>query len=154
MIARPLCSQLLEAVRAALRQDVAPAVSDPKVAQTLGMIDAILRGVAVRCDHEIAWMREEIAEIEQTAEALIAEGIDSGGRVTEALFDLRSNRSGSDHVDDVQAEYDRAGEVLSRCLEAALPAGGPIRQRSVAVLQSRLAREVQIRGDFELVGRG
>lgn len=154
MISRPSCRQLLDAVRAELSQNVVPAVSDPKLTQSLGMIDAILRGVAVRCDHEIAWMRAEIAEIDQLATTLIDAGADDGGRVAEALADLRDHPSGSDHVYAVQAEYDRAGEVLSRCMEAAVPAGGVIRKQAVAVLQARLAREVEIRGDFALVGRG
>jgi len=98
-------------------------------------------------------MRGEIAEIEDVARELIDAGVDTGSRVSDALARLRAHRSPSDHTADVQAEYDLAGEVLSRALEAALPHGGALRDRVRSVLEHRLRREVEIRGDFTLVGR-
>ncbi|MFZ3270022.1 MAG: hypothetical protein WA622_12275 [Mycobacterium sp.] len=153
MISRPSCSRLLEVVRTELQSTVAPAVTDPGVAAVLGMIDSVLQNVGARCDHEVAWMRDEIAEIEDVARDVIDAGVDTGSRVSDALTRLRTHRSPSDHTSDVQAEYDLAGEVLSRALEAALPCAGDLRDRVRSVLEHRLRREVEIRGDFTVIGR-
>ena len=98
-------------------------------------------------------MRDEIAEIEDVAREVVEAGADAGSRVTDALSQLRAHRSPSDHTAEVQAEYDLAGEVLSRALEATLPVEGALRERVRSVLEHRLRREVEIRGDFTLVGR-
>jgi hypothetical protein len=153
MISTPSCSRLLEVVRAELQSTVAPAVTDPGVAAVLGMIDSVLQNVGARCDHEVAWMRDEIAEIQDVAREVIDAGVDTESRVGDALALLRAHRSPSDHTADVQAEYDLAGEVLSRALEVALPRGGALRGRARSVLANRLRREVEIRGEFTLVGR-
>jgi hypothetical protein len=153
VISRPSCSRLLEVVRAELQSTVAPAITDPGVAAVLAMIDSVLQNVGARCDHEVAWMRDEIAEIEDAAREVIDAGVDAGSRVTDALAQLRGNRSPSDHTAAVQAEYDLAGEVLSRALEATLPLEGALRQRVRSVLEHRLRREVEIRGNFTVIGR-
>lgn len=153
MISRPSCSRLLEVVRSELQSTVAPAVTDPGVAAVLGMIDSVLQNVGARCDHEVAWMRDEIAEIEDVAREVIDAGVDTGSRISNALSRLRAHRSPSDHTADVQAEYDLAGEVLSRALEVALSRGGALGDRVRFVLDHRLRREVEIRGDFTVIGR-
>lgn len=153
MISSPSCARLLEVVRAELRATVAPVVSDPSITAALGMIDSILQNVGVRCDHEVAWMREEIAEIEVVADAVVAANADTESRVSAALEQLRTHRSPSDHTPDVQAEYNLASEVLSCALEAAIPTGGTLRDRVRSVLEHRLRREVEIRGNFTVVGR-
>jgi hypothetical protein len=153
MISRPSCSRLLEVVRSELQSTVAPAVTDPGVTAVLGMIDSVLQNVGARCDHEVAWMRDEIAEIEDVAREVIDAGVDTGSRTSSALSRLRAHRSPSDHTADVQAEYDLAGELLSRALEVALSRGGALRDRVRSVLEHRLRREVEIRGDFTVIGR-
>jgi hypothetical protein len=153
MITQPSCSRYLEVVRDELRGTVAPAVTDPAAQAALGMIDSILASVAARCDHEVAWMREEIADVSAVASAVLAADADDSGRVASALAGLRSGRAASDHTDDVRAEYDLAGEVLSRSLEAGLAHGGELAALVRGALERRLAREVAIRGDFSLVGR-
>ena len=153
MITQPSCGRYLEVVRDELRGTVAPAVTDPAAQAALGMIDSILASVAARCDHEVAWMREEIADVEACAGLVLDAGADRGGHVTTALAALRSGRSPSDHTEDVRAEYDLAGELLSRSLEAGLAHGGELAVLVRGALERRLAREVQIRGDFSLVGR-
>jgi hypothetical protein len=153
MISRPSCSRLLEVVRSELQSTVAPAVTDPGVTAVLGMIDSVLQNVGARCDHEVAWMRGEIAEIEDVAREVIDAGVDTGSRISNALSRLRAHRSPSDHTADVQAEYDLAGELLSRALEVALSGGGALRDRVRFVLEHRLRREVEIRGDFTVIGR-
>lgn len=153
MISSPSCTRLLEVVREELRGTVAPVVSDPSVSAALGMIDSILQNVGARCDHEVAWMREEIAEIEVVADEVVAANADTESRVSAALERLRTHRSPSDHTSDVQAEYNLASEVLSCALEAAVPAGRALRDRVRSVLEHRLRREVEVRGNFNVIGR-
>lgn len=153
MIARPTASQLAEAIRRELTAVVAPTVSDPTAADSLEMVDALLSSLAIRCDHELAWMREEMAATTAAAQAVLDTGLDSTGSITEALAEFEGENTASDHVDDVVRAYDLSGELLSRCLEVAVPAGGGIRDAVLAALETRLAHEVEIRGDFSLAGR-
>jgi len=153
MISLPSSSQLLEAIRRELRENVRTASTDPAASASLDMVDSLLASIAIRCDHEIAWMREEIAEAEGTAEAVLKSGADHNGKVAEALDKLRANRSVSDHTPDVQREYNLGGMLLSLCLEAALPVGGALRTQAEAALENRLAHELKIRGEFSLTGR-
>jgi hypothetical protein len=155
MITRPSSEQLVRAVRAELTEQVKPKIDDPAVLESLGMMDALLSMVERRVDREAAWMREEVAAIEAAAAELIGTENDRDGRVGAALADLRRARetgSGSE-LEVLRRGYDAAGEILSRCLEAALPVGGRVRERFEEILRARLAREVAIRGDFSLVGR-
>jgi hypothetical protein len=153
MIARPTASQVVEAIRRELRDVVAPTVSDPTAAGSLEMVDALLSSLAIRCDHELAWMREEIAATTAAARAVLDAGLDSSGSITQALADFDGANPASDHLDDVVRAYDLSGELLSRCVEVAVPAGGEIRDTVLSVLETRLAHEVEIRGDFSLAGR-
>lgn len=153
MITSPTSSQLLAAVRNELQVKIKPCVTDQEALGILGMIDSILGSVEARSGHEVAWMREEIAEIERGAEAVIAAHADTGGVVSVALKTLRERRSPSDHIDHLDAEYQLAGELLSCALEAAMSAGGELRELVKGILAKRTAREVQIRGAFSLAGR-
>ena len=153
MITSPTCSQLVESVRNELLTKIKPVVTDAEALGVLAMMDSILASVAVRCGHEAAWINEEIAEIERGAEAVIAAGADRRGAVSAALQELRSLRSASNNFVDLDIEYQLAGEVLSRSVEAAMVVGGDLRETVKSILANRLAREVQIRGTFSLAGR-
>lgn len=153
MISQPTSEVLLESVRAALLSRVVPCVSDPQALVALDRINSILGTVARRCDHEIAWMREEIADTVALATELIEAGQDSGGVLVEALDALTRDAGRSDHMSDVAADYSRAGELLSRCLEVTLILDGPLHDRGEQAIKARLAREVEIRGDFVLIGQ-
>lgn len=153
MISLPSSSQLLEAIKRELRENVRSVVTDPAATDSLDMIESLLGSVAVRCAHEIAWMREEIAEAETVAEAILKAGADQGGKIGTALASLRANRSTSDHTSDVQREYNLGSELLSCCLEATLLTGGDLRSRAAAALENRLAHELSIRGELSLSGR-
>ena len=153
MIVRPTSSRLIALVRKELKENIAPALSDPRLKVNLQMIDAILGGVAVRSDHEVAWILEEIEDIEAVGDLIAKSGISGAERVVEALAELRDKRSTSLHVEDLLADYDHAGEVLSRALETTMTADGKLRKRVEALLDSRIEKSVAIRGDFALVGR-
>lgn len=153
MISTPSCAQIVQSVRDELTDTIAPAITDPGMLANLGMIDALLQTVVGRLDHELAWMREEIAAIEQLAETLVGEGADGDGKVAGALTQLHGGWTDSDHLPEVQKQYSLATEVLSCCIDIAVPLGGDLRTQTEQVLQARLDREVQIRGEFSLVGR-
>ncbi|MGE4426023.1 MAG: hypothetical protein AB7G37_06205 [Solirubrobacteraceae bacterium] len=153
MIVRPSSRQLLERVREELRTTVAGAVTDSEVRAALEMIDSVLGSVSVRTEHEVAWIREEIAEIEAGARSVIEAGADADGRIDDALAALDGQRAPGDLLSDLHCEYNAAGEVLSRSIEAALPVGGELRREIEGILARRLEREVQIRGEYALAGR-
>ncbi len=117
------------------------------------MIDTVLRTVAIRCEHEGQWMREEIAAIEAAAQAVIAAGADLDNQVTRALATLAEQRAADHSMPALYGEYNCASLVLSAALEAALKHGRPLRARLEALLAARLDREVAIRGEFSLAGR-
>ncbi|WP_084027690.1 hypothetical protein [Mycobacterium avium] len=153
MIARPTASQLVEAIRRELREVVGPAVSDPTAAGSLEMVDALLSSLAIRCGHEHAWMQEEIVATTAAARAVLDAGLDTSGSVAAALSEFQEASTTSGHLDDVVQTYDQSGELLSRCIEVALPAGGAVRDTVLSALETRLAHEVEVRGDFSLAGR-
>lgn len=153
MISRPTATQLVEAIQRELREVVQPTVSDPTAADSLEMVDALLSSLAIRCQHERTWMREEIAATTAAARAVLDAGLDTSGSVAAALAEFESASITSDRLDDAVQAYDLSGELLSRCIEVALSATGGIRDTVLSVLETRLAHETEIRGDFSLSGR-
>ena len=154
MITRPTTTQLLEVVRKELTEKVAPAVTDPQLATSLHMIDHILSTLAVRADHELGWMAEEMAAIESVGERVAASALPGAAAVGEALAEFRSQRAGGLHAAGVTEDYNRASEVLSRSVEATFADDGPLRAEVSALLDQRLAHETDVIGeDFQLVGR-
>jgi hypothetical protein len=112
------------------------------------MLDNLLANLATRSAHEIAWMRDECARIE----ALVEDIADSA--VTAVLVEYRALDRDSLHLDDVQAAYDRAGEVLSCAIEHALASGNrAVLDAARAVLRLRSEREMEILSGWNLTGR-
>ena len=63
-------------------------------------------------------------------------------------------RTGSLYLDDAQADYERASEVLSCATEAAFASGDTARIAAVEeLLQQRMANENAVTGTFLAVGR-
>ena len=154
MISRPTTTQLLEVVRRELGEKVAPAVTDPQVATSLHMIDHILRTLAVRAEHELGWMAEEMAAIDEVGERVASSGLPGAAAVGEALSAFRSQRAAGLHAAEITDDYNRATEVLSRAVEATFTEGGELRAAVTALLDQRLAHETDVIGeDFQLVGR-
>ncbi len=149
MLARPTTDQVLLGIVDSLTDDVMPALADEPARVAVQMMQQLLRSAAVRAAHEIAWMADEIA----TIRALAADFDD--GDVREALAALAELDATSLHLADAQARYDRASEVLSRCIDAAYASGSADqRDRVNEVLDARSAHEMAIVGQFDLVGRG
>ena len=155
MIVRPTTPQLLRDVRHELTTAVAPEVRTATARVTLEQIDIILEQCAVRASSEIAWMIEEIDEIEAYA-AEVAEA--TGDAATVAALDAgRGGRSGSLELDDLASDYNLMSEALSCAIEACMadPAQRELRARGVEILRLRRAeRETVVRANWRLVGRG
>jgi hypothetical protein len=154
MITRPTTAQLLEVVRRELAERVAPAVGDPQVATSLEMVDHILSALAVRADHELGWMAEEMETVEEVGTQVANSGLPGAAGVAEALAAFRAGRSTGLHAAEVTEDYNRATEVLSRAVEATFGEEGELRDSVLALLDQRLAHEIEVIGpDFQLVGR-
>jgi hypothetical protein len=155
MIVRPTTAQLLRDVRHELTTVVGPEVHGATARVALEQIDIILEQCAVRSGSEIAWMIEEIDEIEGYAADVVAA---TGDEATTAALDAgRSGRSGSLELDDLVLDYNRMSEALSCAIEACMadPAQRELRQRGVEILRVRRAeRETVVRANWRLVGRG
>jgi hypothetical protein len=154
MITRPSTAQLVEVVRRELAERVAPAVSDPQLTTSLQMIDHILSALAVRADHELGWIAEEMEAIQAVGERVAASDLPGAAPVADALTAFRAARSASLHAADVVEDYNRATEILSRAVEATSAQPGDLRQQVLSLLEARLDHEVDVIGDFQLVGRG
>ncbi len=154
MIGRPTTEQIVRDVRRELLESIAPAVGDPGVQVTIQMLDSVLRNVAIRVAHEVAWMCDETREIEAYARAVI-EAVPDCSAVEEALAHVGTAPRDSLHLDDVVETYERASEVLSRAIDAVAAAGhDALWNRAAEILDGRLAREEEIMDGWVAVGRG
>jgi hypothetical protein len=153
VITRPTSAQLIDEVRRELSSNVAAQVADPQIQGSLQMIDHILATLAVRAEHEIAWMTEEIADISRVVGRVVAEP-GSPPSVGSALDELRASVDDSLLLSDVTSRYALASEALSRAIEATVATPGPLHDEVSALLDRRLEHETDVIGEFQLVGRG
>ena len=153
MITRPTSAQLIEEVRRELASNVAPQVTDPQVQGSLQMVDHILATLAVRAEHEIEWMLDEIDDISGVV-GRVAASADAPPSVREALDALKTSAYGSRSLSDVTARYALASEALSRAIEATVATTGPLHDEVNALLDRRLEHETDVIGEFQLVARG
>jgi hypothetical protein len=151
MITQPSSVRIIDVVRQELAQTVLPSATDPQVIASLHMVDHILGTLAVRAEHEVAWLVEETADLERLGRE-VADAFPAATGVAAALAALDAVPAGSLHLADVSARYSLATEVLSRMLEE-LPSGAEISAAAQARLEARLAHEVAVIGEFQLVGR-
>jgi len=153
VITKPTNRQLIEAVCAELTNKVAPTITDGAVKVVLDMALAVLAGTAVRTANELAWMREEADAIEGVAAKLVDE-LPEATELAAALHAYREGRTSSLYVDDAQADYQRASELLSCAAEATFADGDAARMAAVDELfAQRMANENTVTGQFLAVGR-
>ena len=153
MISRPTTEQILLDCCRELTVNVLPSLTDPTAQVSVIMVEAVLRNTAVRAAHEVAWMREETAEIEAYAHAVAgqAPGIAS---LEAALAALAGAPRDSLHLDDVVETYCRAGNTLSAALETAVASGlAPQIQRGEEILDVRSAHETDVMAGWTPTGR-
>lgn len=153
MISRPTTSQLIDAMCTALSNTVAPAITDPTVQVQLSMAISVLQTTAVRCGSELAWMQEERDAIEETAGQLL-KALPDATALSEALTTYVDGKTGSLYLDEAQADYARASEVLSCAVEAAYASGDAAHIAAVGrLIDQRHANQQTVTGQFMALGR-
>jgi len=153
VLSRPTTEQILLDCCRELMNVVLPALTGETAQVSVIMIETVLRNTAVRAAHEVAWMREETAEIDSYAQAVAeqAPGAESLGAALKALADAPRD---SLHLDDVVETYCRAGNALSASLETAVAKGltGLVR-RGEEILDARADHETEVMAGWSPTGR-
>ena len=154
MITRPSTPQIILDCRRELLEVLGPEITSDAGKVSVQMIENVLRNVATRASHEIAWMRDETTAMESYARDTL-HVLPGSSSVQAALEALAAGPHESLHLDDVATVYSLAGEALSCGLEAALASGEKaLAERGAALLSARTATELQIMGEWGFVGRG
>ena len=152
MLSRPTTEQILLDCCRELMTNVLPSLTDATAQVSVIMVETVLRNTAVRAAHEVAWMREETAEIEAYAHAVAAQA--PGTTLGTALSALAGAPRDSLHLDDVVETYCRAGNVLSAALETAV-AGRltGLVGRGEEILNARADHETEVMAGWSPTGR-
>ena len=136
MLSQPTTDKILLAIADDLNSVVLPAVTDEPAKVLLGQIDQLLRRLSRRTASEIDWMITEIKLIN-----------DAIGRETSDI--------GSYLLTDVASAYSEASGALGEAIDEAFSEGDT--QQIAALRQlllDRIAKEQEILGQLDLVGRG
>jgi hypothetical protein len=148
MIAKPTTEQILLDCSRELREVVLPAVPEGPAQVTVMMLDLVLRNTAERAAHEIAWMTEEIEELNEFVRAAGTTGAATGDEAASGT-DGRSL-----HLADVVERYRQASEAFSDAIEAAVAAGDRLLvDRGGSLLERRVDREAVLMCGWSPVGR-
>jgi hypothetical protein len=154
MLSLPTTEQIILDCRAELLNTIDPAVAEPAVKIAIQMMENVLRNCATRAAHEIAWMTEETAAMVAYAERVAASAQQRAG-VRRALERFTEQRSASLHLADVARTYHLASACLSAALDTAMAEGdATLAAEGRAIIQQRVATELQIMGEWSFVGRG
>ncbi len=138
MLSQPTTDKILLAIADDLNAVIAPAIADEQAKVLLGQAEQLLRRLSRRSASEIAWMVEEITEIEDVL---------GGGKTR--------SREESLHLEDVAKRYSEASQALGNAIDEAFEVGDEQRLGELKqVLSARIAREQEILGQLDLVGRG
>ena len=131
---------------------VLPSLTDATAQVSVIMVETVLRNTAVRAAHEVAWMRDETADIEAYAREVAAQA--PGTALETALAALAAAPRDSLHLDDVVETYCRAGNALSAALETAVASGlAPLIQRGEEILDVRSGHETDVMAGWSPTGR-
>ena len=158
MLSRPTTEQILLDCCRELMTAVLPALTDETAQVSVIMVETVLRNAAVRAAHEVAWMREETAEIESYAQAVAEQApgatAPSADLLRAALKALADAPRDSLHLDDVVETYCRAGNALSAALETAV-AGSltALVRRGEEILDARDGHETEVMAGWSPTGR-
>ena len=153
MIIRPSTPQILRDLQVEVEREILPMMPDPVSKMRVQMLLAVLGNCAVRSAHEIAWMRQETAEIIDYARD-VTNVVTEEARRTVTLLLEAIHTDDSLHLDDVAATYSRAGYALSAALDAAMDAYlNDLVLRGEALLRARVTREQEIAGGSATTGR-
>ena len=152
MLSRPTTEQILLDCCHELMTKVLPSLTDATAQVSVIMVETVLRNTAVRAAHEVAWMRDETADIEAYAREVAAQA--PGTTLETALAALAAAPRDSLHLDDVVETYCRAGNALSAALETAV-AGGltDLIRRGEEILDVRSGHETDVMAGWTPTGR-
>ena len=136
MLTQPTTDKILLAIADDLNSVVLPSVTDEPAKVLLGQIDQLLRRLSRRTGSEINWMIEEIKKIN-------------------AAIGRDNSEISSYLLSDIAAAYSEASGALGDAIDQAFEEGdsaqiGLLRE----VLVDRIAKEQEILGQLDLVGRG
>ena len=136
MLTQPTTDKILLAIADDLNAVVLPSVTDEPAIVLLGQIDQLLRRLSRRTAAEINWM---IEEIERINDAIGRENMDRRSYLLSDIASAYSDASGAlgDAIDQAFDEGDF--EKISALKE---------------LLLDRIAKEQEILGQLDLVGRG
>jgi hypothetical protein len=152
MLSRPTTEQILLDCCRELMTNVLPSLTDATAQVSVIMVETVLRNTAVRAAHEVAWMRDETADIEAYAREVAAQA--PGTALETALAALAAAPRDSLHLDDVVETYCRAGNALSAALETAVASGlAPLIQRGEEILDVRSGHETDVMAGWSPTGR-
>ena len=152
MLSRPTTEQILLDCCRELMTTVLPSLTDATAQVSVIMVETVLRNTAVRAAHEVAWMRDETADIEAYAREVAAQA--PGSTLETALAALAAAPRDSLHLDDVVEAYCRAGNALSAALETAVASGlAPLIQRGEEILDVRSGHETDVMAGWSPTGR-
>lgn len=152
MLSRPTTEQILLDCCRELMTNVLPSLTDATAQVSVIMVETVLRNTAVRAAHEVAWMRDETADIEAYAREVAAQA--PGTTLESALAALAAAPRDSLHLDDVVETYCRAGNALSAALETAVASGlAPLIQRGEEILDVRSGHETDVMAGWSPTGR-
>lgn len=152
MLSRPTTEQILLDCCRELMTNVLPSLTDATAQVSVIMVETVLRNTAVRAAHEVAWMRDETADIEAYAREVAAQA--TGTTLETALAALAAAPRDSLHLDDVVETYCRAGNALSAALETAVASGlAPLIQRGEEILDVRSGHETDVMAGWSPTGR-
>jgi hypothetical protein len=152
MLSRPTTEQILLDCCRELMTNVLPSLTDATAQVSVIMVETVLRNTAVRAAHEVAWMRDETADIEAYAREVAAQA--PGTTLETALAALAAAPRDSLHLDDVVETYCRAGNALSAALETAVASGlAPLIQRGEEILDVRSGHETDVMAGWSPTGR-
>ena len=152
MLSRPTTEQILLDCCRELMTNVLPSLTDATAQVSVIMVETVLRNTAVRAAHEVAWMRDETADIEAYAREVAAQA--PGTTLETGLAALAAAPRDSLHLDDVVETYCRAGNALSAALETAVASGlTPLIQRGEEILDVRSGHETDVMAGWSPTGR-
>jgi hypothetical protein len=152
MLSRPTTEQILLDCARELMTGVLPALTDETAVVRVVMIEQVLRNMAVRAAHEIAWMREEIVEIERYARTVL--DAQPSPQLEAALSASTAASRDSLHLDAVVEVYCKAGDALSAALETAVAASdADLVRQGEGLLKARCEREAEVMAGWSPTGR-
>jgi hypothetical protein len=153
VLARPTTEQILLDCCRELLSGVLPALTDETAQVRVIMIETVLRNMAVRAAHEVAWMHDEMDAIETYARAVSA-AVPDAAPLAAALDAVAGAQRDSLHLDEVVEAYCRAGDALSAAVEVAVAASNAeLVRQGEQLLEDRCNRETEVMAGWSPTGR-